>query len=225
MTTFEFLFASQNVAFAVTLGLFLVLGVVEIIMVLTGGQIDGGVDGVDAEPDAIVADSAEGEPGLDVLGWLHFGKVPALILILMGLLGYTLLGYTIQWCGLKLAGGMLAPFWAGLLALPGGILAMRGFGGLVRNVLMKNETSAIPMDALVGRIATITLGEAKVGQPSQAKCRDEQGTTHYVLVEPLAEGEVLGHGQEVILVERRGPLFKVVDVETSLAELMERPQS
>ena len=46
------------------------------------------------------------ESGLDrVLGWLHLGRVPALVLLLLFLLGYALFGYALQKVALNLAGG------------------------------------------------------------------------------------------------------------------------
>ena len=49
-----------------------------------------------------------GDTGLDrVLGWLHLGKVPALVLLLLFLSGYTVFGYSLQVVMNGLFGGYL----------------------------------------------------------------------------------------------------------------------
>ena len=44
---------------------------------------------------------------------------------------------------------------------------------------------------MVGSYATIIRGEAKRGQPAEAKTYDLRGRTHYVLIEPDDAGDDL----------------------------------
>ena len=58
------------------------------------------------------------ESGLDrVLGWLHLGRVPALVLLLIFLLGYALFGYALQKVAFNLIGNFLPAWVAWLLAV------------------------------------------------------------------------------------------------------------
>jgi hypothetical protein len=64
----------------------------------------------------------------------------------------------------------------------------------------RDQTTAVSDASLVGRVGTIVIGVASAGRPAEARIRDEYGTTHYVMVEPEAEGESLVAGASVLLV-------------------------
>lgn len=130
----------------------------------------------------------------------------ALFLTLFGLLGLGL-----QSLVHSLTGGRLLP---GLIAAPLAFLAtlplLRVTGGWVAELIPKDETSAVSERTFVGRIAVVTLGTARLGQPAQAKLRDEHGQTHYVLVEPDRPGFELTTGAAVRLVRRQGAVFTAI---------------
>ena len=76
----------------------------------------------------------DSDSGLDrVLGWLHLGRVPALVLLILFLLGYALFGYGLQKVAFNLLGGFLPAWVAGLLAVPPGLAFMRRPGPLSRS--------------------------------------------------------------------------------------------
>ena len=85
----------------------------------------------------------------------------------------------------------------------------RALSRLGGRTLFRDESQSLSGDDLVGLPATITLGETRVGTPTQAKATDRFGTTHYVLVEPIAEGAVYGPGEAVVLLERIGHRYLV----------------
>jgi hypothetical protein len=58
--------------------------------------------------------------------------------------------------------------------------------------------------------ALITAGVATLGNPAQAKLRDEHGQPHYVLVEPESAEVELPAGTTVILKRQEGAVFKAV---------------
>jgi hypothetical protein len=62
----------------------------------------------------------------------------------------------------------------------------------------------------VGSYATIIRGEASQGAPAEAKASDLRGRTHYLLVEPAANGEVFAAGQRVFIVGQRGSVYRAV---------------
>ena len=58
----------------------------------------------------------DGDTGLDrVLGWMHLGKVPSLVLLVLFLAGYALFGYGLQMVAHGLLGSYL-PGWVAALA-------------------------------------------------------------------------------------------------------------
>ena len=80
-------------------------------------------------------------------------------------------------------------------------------GGAVAKVMPKEETSAVSLNSLVGRVATITLGTASPGKPAQGKVRDEHGLEHYVMIEPDIADAAFEQGSEVLLVRSEGAKF------------------
>jgi len=92
------------------------------------------------------------------------------------------------------------------LALP----VIRVLGGLLGKIIIRDETEVVSRNSFVGRVATITLGEAKQGSPAEAKFRDEHGTTHYVMVEPDHTNETFVSGESVLLVSDSGSVMKAI---------------
>ncbi|MEL6964311.1 MAG: OB-fold-containig protein, partial [Pseudomonadota bacterium] len=64
--------------------------------------------------------------------------------------------------------------------------------------------------SFVGRVATITLGSARLGQPAQAKLQDQHGQTHYVMVEPDRQDITFEQGSRVLLVARARGVFRAI---------------
>ena len=78
-------------------------------------------------------------------------------------------------------------------------------------VMPKDETTAVTLDTLVGRVATVTLGTATAERPAEARVNDEHGTTHYVRVIPEAGRQALPQGTQVLLVRQEGNCFVAIE--------------
>lgn len=218
--------ASHNLPFIVALGVMLGLALLEVGTTLLGAGLSGLVDGllpdfdlgldtdIDADADVNVdVDAPDGvgsHPGLLFLDWLHIGRVPTLMLLMVLLACFGCAGLLLQATTVSIFGGPL-PAW--LASLPALALALPGVhvtGRVIGKLLPGDETSAISRETLVGRFATVITGTAAVGNPAQAKLRDEHGQVHYVLVEPETEGQEFATGTQVILVSQTGAVFKAV---------------
>jgi hypothetical protein len=152
-----------------------------------------------------------GDSGLDkVLGWLHLGRVPALVLLLLFLLGYALFGYALQKVAFSLFGGFLPAWIAGLLAVPPGLATVRGLGSLVAHIIPRDETSAISEQSLVGRSGVVSGGLARRGLAAQARVRDAQGRTHYLMVEPDIDDEIFEEGAQILIVRKAGAFYRCI---------------
>ena len=208
---FAFFVAKENFPFGVAMALFGGISIVEGIGLLVGLDLAGPLD--DFLPDFDI--SADGQPPSPVgacLGWLHLGKVPFLILLVLFLFGFGVSGYLLQYAAAQLLGSPLSAAIASLPALALALLFLRYGGGLTGRFL-KEESTAVSRDTLVGKVAVITLGRATPGNPTQAKLKDEHGQTHYVMVEPFNEKDILEPGQQVLLIERSGTVFQATPFE------------
>lgn len=189
-----FLMAPENLPFAVALVLMLMIGAVEAV-----GLGLGAVD-LDADVDA------HGDFG-DLLAWLGFGRIPLLMTIVVLLALFGLIGITIQQLAADLTGAPLSAW----IAAPAALVAALPLTGLsarrLARILPQDETTAIPLDDLVGRRATITVGIARTGSPARACVRDHHGLAHYVMVEPTDDRQSVGEGGSLLLVRREGNVF------------------
>lgn len=151
------------------------------------------------------------ESGMDrVLGWLHLGRVPALVLLLLFLLGYALFGYALQKVAFNLAGGFLPAWVAGLLAVPPGLATVRGLGTIVAHIVPRDETSAVSEQSLVGRGGVVSAGSARRGLAAQARVRDAHGRIHYLMVEPDFDEEVFEEGAQILIVRKQGAFYRCI---------------
>ena len=199
--------APQNLLFSVAILVMLGLTAVEAVSVMLGAGVSHALDNLfhlHVDHDVHV-DHAPHGGGL--LGWLHVGKVPLLILLIIFLTAFGVTGLLIQAITRSIAG----IYWPGVVAaVPAFVLAMpvvRGVGGLFARLVPKDETTAVSEDSLVGRVAVITVGVASSNAPAEGRLRDEHGQTHYVMVEPDIAGERFPTGTEVLLVKRAGAKF------------------
>ena len=90
--------------------------------------------------------------------------------------------------------GSALPAW--LAALPAAIAGI--LGDALRRPLARTasfratQTEAASQSEMVGSYATVIRGEARRGQPAEAKTYDLRGRTHYVLIEPDEDSDVYG---------------------------------
>lgn len=208
MTLQQFLFAPQTMPFAIALGVMLGLVLIEIVTLLLGATLGDGFD-VDTDIDG-------------PFDWLHFGSIPLLMLLILLSTGFGLTGYAAQYGAVQLTGSFMHVGIAAGVSTVGMALFTRFSGNLLKRWLLKEDTAALSNEALLGNLATITLGETRKGVPTQAKFKDQFGTTHHVMVEPLMDRSTYRHGDEVVLVEWAGHFYRVVGRDESI-DLLDDP--
>ena len=203
----EFILATENLPFTAALALMVVIGLVE----AAGFGLGSADMDVGAHADA------------DLLGWLGVGKVPLLALLVVLLALFGLIGFGLQQLAAALLGGPLSPWIAAPAAFVASLpllgTAARGLG----RILPQDETTAVGLDSLLGRRATITVGTARSGSPAQARVRDVHGQAHYVMVEPTDAASV-PEGASLLLVRREGDIFIGLYEGERLEALADRPQ-
>ena len=141
------------------------------------------------------------------LGWLHVGKVPVLVLLILFLLGFAISGYAIQILCVGLLGNYLPAI---LAAVPAGFIGLstvRVIGGVLAHIIPKDETAAVSERTLIGRAGVVVTGTARQGMAAQVKVRDQHGNCHYLMVEPDDAGVEFEQGSEVLIVKKQGATY------------------
>src|SRR5690606_2696655 len=219
----NWMIASGNAPFVIALLIMLGLAVVEFIALVTGFSVNDVVDDFMAgHPEAT---AGSGQTGMDATGpgeassmvgrflaWLHVGRVPVLMVLIVFLTVFGVIGLVAQSMLRSLIGYALPT----IIAVPGafvtGLPVVRAATGLLARMMPRDESSAVDVSTLVGRTAVVTGGTARTGLPAQARVRDSFGTEHYVLVEPEDEGAIFGTGSVVLLVRQQaGGRFTVIE--------------
>lgn len=212
--------APENLPFAVALGLFFLIGILQMFTLLTGISLFGWLDSLLPDIDAAgeVAPSLGADTGgsgadaLDVLSetswvsktfaWMNFGRVPFIISFLFFLFLYACIGYNGQLLIAQAGLGMLPAIVAGPLVLLVCVYPLKWGNALLSYVTPRDETSAVSADSHIGRIATITIGEATHTRTAEARLRGAGGHTHYVMVRADREGMSFKEGAHVLIVSR-----------------------
>lgn len=196
-----FLFATENIVFVSAIVLMLLIGAVQAIGI--AGDFDLDIHG-DAD--------LPGWLGLGwlELGWLGLGRLPLLMLLAIFLALFGMIGLIGQHLLLDFAGAMLSP----LIAAPAAFLASLPLTGFAARslapLLPRDQSSAVPLDALTGSFARIVTGVARSGSPARARVEDVYGQAHYVMVEPDNAGQTLEEGENILLVRREEHVFRAI---------------
>lgn len=196
------LLAPENTPFAVSLAILVLLVLVQVI----------GLGHIVPDPDF---DSDVPDGHVDLGGGLAslfgFGRVPLIVWLSCFLACFGLLGLSLQELFAGLFGAPFpAPAASGaalMAAVPANAVLTRLLGAVWPN----DETTAVPIDALVGRRGSIAVGQASRGNPARAVVRDIHGQMHNVMVEPHHDNAAFGEGEEVFLVRREGEIFYALD--------------
>lgn len=158
--------------------------------------------------DSLLPEAPDGVDG--PLGWLHLGKVPMLVLLILFLTGFALSGYLIQGVALSLSGHLLPAWVASIPAAFAGLSVTSGLGNLIARVVPRDESSAVSEQSLIGRAGVVVRGIARNGFAAEAKVRDVHGRAHYVMVEPDLPEQTFEEGTNVLLVKKIGVNFRCI---------------
>ena len=189
-------FAPQTWPFAAATLLVLLITLVEGMALLIGHSISHWLDHlVPDHPDAAAGVFDKG------LGWLHVGRVPAVVLLVIFLAAFALTGFALNMVVHRLLGIWTPTLIAVPIAFITALPLVRILGAGLAQIMPQDETFAVTLDSLVGRVATILGGTARPGYPAQAKVLNQHGQTLYVMVEPDGAG-TLESGASVLLVRQ-----------------------
>lgn len=209
-----FIFADQNLPFAVAIALMLIIAVLEGAATLLGAGVSGFLDSLlpemDMDVDMDMPDMHSASALTRLLGWLRFGQVPALILLVIFLTAFGIMGFIVQGFAVEVLGNLLPAWPASGLAFLCALPFVRGCGGILAKIMPKDETDAVPEQSFIGLIAVITLGTARPGSAAQGKLKDRHGQTHYIMIEPDEPAEQFTQGTEVLIVQQQSAVFRAI---------------
>ncbi|WP_322094377.1 OB-fold-containig protein [Paraburkholderia bannensis] len=200
--------------FIVAIGLMIVIAVLEGVTLLFGFSVTTHAGNLLAHQLFDIDHAASGaETGFigQLLGWLHVGRVPFLVLLTLFLTGFAIAGLLLQWVLHALFHFMLPPALAAVVALPFSLLFVRKTGKPLGRLVPQEETSALSEIDFIGRAVRIVTGEATQGNPAEARFVDEFGQAHYVRIEPDEAGLTFVRGQTVLITARvSGSLYRAI---------------
>ena len=208
----EFFLAPQNIPFTVAITVMIFIAILEGVGALLGlgisnllesvlPDIDIDVDGPDIESNTTLT---------HFLGWLRVGEVPFLILLVVFLTSFGILGLILQKSVFGVTGAMLPSIIAAVPAVIAALPCVRVFGGLINKIMPRDETEAVSTDTFIGRVAVVTIGTAEIGSPAEAKLVDKHQQSHYIMVEPDNDGDIIKQGEPALVVSKAGTIFKVI---------------
>jgi hypothetical protein len=190
--------APESAPYLIATLVMLFIAALEGVALLMGMSASGWLDHLlphnDSDLDGVGADT--------ILGWLHVGRVPLLVLVVVFLASFAVLGFMANIVVRALFGIYIPALIGAPAALVAALPVVRVTGRVLARVLPKDQSSAVSLESLVGRIATVTGGTARVDYPAQAKVATEFGQAIYVLVEPDTHDTTFGAHDQVLLVRR-----------------------
>ncbi len=205
----ELLTSGNNAPFTVALLVMFAIAIAEGAALVLGAGLSETLDAM--LPDMDVDFGIEGTGGsvfTKLLGWLHVGKVPILMILIVFLTAFGLIGLVMQSMVKGITGFYLPAWFAAAPVLFVSLPVVRVGAGALSMIMPSDETDAVSSDTFIGRTAVITLGEAKAGSPAEAKVVDEHGYSHYIMVEPDSADVSFSQGSSVLLTENLGAVFR-----------------
>lgn len=195
----QFLTASSNLPFAISGVFMLLLVLIEVVGVLVAGMGLSHLGELDQDG---AAEVEGGGLAANAMAYLHWGKVP-IVLILMALTGlFSLAGFGVQSLADWIGGGLL-PGW--IASGPAGVAAVWGTHKAVLPLskLMPSDQGDAAREAqFVGLPGRVTIGPCRWDAPGEAVIRDLEGREHYVRVKPADRNVSLPVHAEIAITGR-----------------------
>jgi hypothetical protein len=209
----DLLLAPEARPFAVAALILVGLIGVEMILMLIGLSA---VHWLDHAADGHADGHAEGDGHFGaVFDWLNTGRVPLLVLIMLGLGAFAALGFALE----AVARAVLMPLPA-LIAAPLAAIAavpvVRSGSRAIAHVVPRDETYAVDAADFVGRTAEVTMGPLDEGLPGRVKLRDAYGNWHFPRARAAKGHGPMAVGSSVLLVDREGAAFLAIPAPNDL---------
>ncbi|MBR0940309.1 OB-fold-containig protein [Bradyrhizobium liaoningense] len=196
--------------FAIAAAMILIVGSIEVVSMLVGASLS----------EMLGTNIDFGHPSdngvINAISWINVGGVPLLIFLLLLLLGaVSITGFLIQDIARMVAGPLpatLASVGAVAVSIPLVRAASRG----IARVIPKDESYAVGLGDLVGRVGEVVIGPLDQGPPGRVSVADIHGNRHFVWAVAAPSSSPLPQGTMVLLVDRDGTRFVAVKADDEL---------
>jgi membrane protein implicated in regulation of membrane protease activity len=193
------LLSAYNAPFLFALAFIISLGVLEILSLLIGASAFSHLDSSLGSH----FDLASGDNLLiQALSWLHIGKLPLLVMLVLLLGSFAIIGISGQYLMISL---LQKPLPAGLMALIAFVLSLptvHFIGRWLAPYLPKDESFAVSEDSFVGSMALVTQSAEQPGMSAECKIVDTYGQSHYLLIEPENPDVIFTRGERVLIIAK-----------------------
>src|SRR5262249_11556995 len=151
-----------------------IVGSIEVVAMLVGASL--------SEMLGIAVDfSHPGDSGvINAISWINLGGVPLLIFLLLLLGAFSITGFLIQDIA-RLVAGPLPVSIASAGAVAVSIPLVRTASGFIAKLIPKDESYAVGLGDLVGRVGEVVIGPLDQGPPGRVSVADVHGNRHFVL--------------------------------------------
>jgi hypothetical protein len=211
MTTLLEQFMAADVRpFAIAAMMILVIGLAEAVTMLIGFSLSEVVG------KAVHFDGHSENGFVNAISWLNVGGVPLLIFILLFLGMFSITGFVIQDLTTAI-GGALPTLVAAPLAFAVSVPIVRQATRLVARAIPRDESYAVEIADLVGRVGEVVVGPLDHDLPGRVRVKDVHGNVHFVAASAAPASGELPQGSPVLLVDRDGTHFLAIAAPADVA--------
>ncbi|MCP3469897.1 YqiJ family protein [Bradyrhizobium sp. CCGUVB1N3] len=208
-TLLEHVMAPEVRPFAIAAAMIVIVGSVEVVSMMVGASIS----------EMLGTNIDFGHPSdngvINAISWINLGGVPLLIFLLLLLGAFSITGFLIQDIARMVAGPLpasVASLGAGVASIP----LVRISSGFIARIIPKDESYAVGLGDLVGRVGEVVIGPLDQGPPGRVSVADVHGNRHFVWAVAAPSSEPLVQGSLVLLVDRVGTRFVAVKADDEL---------
>ena len=202
-TLLEHVMAPEVRPFAIAAAMILIVGSIEVVSMLVGASLS----------EMLGTTIDFGHPSdngvLNAISWINVGGVPLLIFLLLLLGAFSITGFLIQDVARMVAGPLPATV-ASVGAVVVSVPLVRAASGAIARVIPKDESYAIGLGDLVGRVGEVVVGPLDQGPPGRVSVADVHGNRHFVSAVAAPTSSPLPQGTLVLLVDRVDTRFVAV---------------
>ncbi|QAU47158.1 OB-fold-containig protein [Bradyrhizobium guangzhouense] len=195
--------------FAITAAMILIVGTLEVVTMLVGASLS------EMLGTSIDFSHPSDNGVINAISWINVGGVPLLIFLLLALGAFSITGFLIQDVARMVAGPLPAGL-ASLAAVGVSIPLVRGMSRGIARIIPKDESYAIGLGDLVGRVGEVVVGPLDQGPPGRVSVADIHGNRHFVSAVAAPSSSPLPQGTLVLLVDRIDTRFVAVRADDEL---------
>src|SRR6476659_2929646 len=195
--------------FAIAAAMILIVGSIEVVSMLVWASLS----------EMLGTNIDFGHPSdngvVNAISWVNVGGVPLLIFLLLLLGAFSITGFLIQDIARMVAGPLPATA-ASVGAVVVSVPIVRAASRAIARVIPKDESYAVGLGDLVGRVGEVVIGPLDQGPPGRVSVADVHGNRHFVWAVAAPASGPLEQGTMVLLVDRVGTRFVAVKADDEL---------